>query len=250
MKISLRRIAGLLTCAAALFGTSFSGNAIAAEVKEQYLRMAPIEAYLMDQTQEISLARSAAPDSISHDATILVLGRHGYEIAIKGRNGFVCMVERGWVGALDWPEMWNPKIRGADCLNPAAARTVLPLAKIRTNMFLAGRSTADIIARIGAALRAKEVPSLEPGAMSYMMSKESYLTDEGDHDMPHLMFFLPIEDAALWGAGSAGSPVGAGGYWFASQTKGSTTSALPPMSVFTVEVGTWSDGTPAPMHRM
>ena len=43
------------------------------------------------------MARSAAPDSISRGATILVLGRQGYETAVEGKNGFVCMVEEvGW----------------------------------------------------------------------------------------------------------------------------------------------------------
>jgi len=214
-----------------------------------YPHMAPIEQYLMDRNAEIKLARSAAPDAISQNATILVLGLRGYETAINGTNGFVCMVERGWVGALDWPEMWNPKIRGADCLNPPAARSVLPLAELRTNLFLEGRSAADVIDRIKLALRTNEVPSLEPGAMSYMMSKGSYLTDVGNHDMPHLMFFMPTEDAAVWGANVTGSPIGAGGYWFFSQMNARETS-LPPMSVFTVGLGKWSDGTPAQMHRM
>jgi hypothetical protein len=34
---------------------------------------------------EILLARSAAPDSISSDATILVSGRQGYETAVRGK---------------------------------------------------------------------------------------------------------------------------------------------------------------------
>jgi hypothetical protein len=58
--------------------------------------MAPIEEYLMtDRNAEIALARSAAPKSISQDATVLILGRQGYETAVEGTNGFVCVVERG-----------------------------------------------------------------------------------------------------------------------------------------------------------
>ena len=45
----------------------------------------------MDRTAEIALARSAAPESISRDGEVLVLGRHGFETAVKGKNGFVCM---------------------------------------------------------------------------------------------------------------------------------------------------------------
>jgi hypothetical protein len=42
-------------------------------------KMAPIDQYLMkDQGAEIALARSAAPESVSRDAEVLVLGRHGF----------------------------------------------------------------------------------------------------------------------------------------------------------------------------
>ena len=71
---------------------------------DPYPRMAPIDQYLMEKNAEIQLARSAAPDSISRDATILVLGRQGYERAVEGKNAFVCMVDRGWMAAFDWPE--------------------------------------------------------------------------------------------------------------------------------------------------
>src|SRR5882724_8852589 len=60
---------------------------------DKYSKMAPVDQNLMERNAEILLARSAAPDSISSDATILVLGRQGYETAVRGKNGFVCMVE-------------------------------------------------------------------------------------------------------------------------------------------------------------
>jgi len=61
--------------------------------KPSYPSMAALDQYLMaDRDAEIALARSAAPDAISGDAKILVLGRHGYETAVEGKNGFVCVV--------------------------------------------------------------------------------------------------------------------------------------------------------------
>jgi hypothetical protein len=218
-------------------------------VKTQYLRMAPIEQYLMDRNAEIALARSAAPQAISRDATVLVLGQHGYEMAVQGKSGFVCMVERGWVGPSDWPDFWNPKIRGADCLNPPAARSILPIAKMRTQMVLAGRPTTEIVESIRTALGKGEVPRLEPGAMSYMMSKGSYLTDDDDHNAPHLMFYIPLADAAAWGAGLPGSPVGSAPYWFFSEKTSQDLNGFPPLRVFAVEVSKWSDGTVAPVHQ-
>src|SRR3974390_3122937 len=93
-------------------------QAIAQDAKTPYPNMAPIEQYLMDRTAEVALARSAAPESISRDAEVLVLGRHGFETAIKGKNGFVCIVERSWTSAPD-PDFWNPKVRTPICYNPS-----------------------------------------------------------------------------------------------------------------------------------
>ena len=48
----------------------------------------------MERNAEIALAKSAAPESISRDAEVMVLGRHGYETVVKGKKAFVCMVAR------------------------------------------------------------------------------------------------------------------------------------------------------------
>ena len=133
-----------------------------------YPSMAPIEQYLMtDRNAEIALARSAAPEAISRDAEVLVLGRHGYETAIKGKNGFVCVVERSWMSPFEGDGadgFWNPKLRGPLCFNPPAARSVLPLTYKRTEMILAGKSKAQVIDALKAAYEKKELPPLEPGA--------------------------------------------------------------------------------------
>ena len=83
--------------------------------------------------------------------------------------------------------------------------------------------------------------------MSYMMSKGSYLTDEGDHNGAHLMFFMPVADATTWGAGLPGSPVWSVPYWFFSEKTSPELNGLPLIHVFAVVVGKWSDGTAAPM---
>ena len=156
-------------------------RAQAQQAEEPYPSMAPLDQYLMERNAEVAMARSAAPEAISRDADVLVLGRHGYETAVKGRNGFVCVVERGWMGPFDGQfavNFWNPKIRGPVCFNPPAARSILPMTYKRTEMVLAGQSKAQIIEGIKTFIKQK-LPPLEPGAMSYMMSKEQYLTDDG-----------------------------------------------------------------------
>jgi len=242
-----RRAAQLAACVAL---ATLAATATAAAPAKPYDRMAPVDAYLMDRTEEIALARSAAPASISKDATVLVMTRTGYETAVTGSNGFVCWVARGFAGATDWPERWNPKIRAAGCDNPQAARTVTEIAKLRTAMTLTGHSDAEIASRIQAALRSKKIPPLTAGAMCYMMSKSSYLSDEGDHDMAHVMFYVPLKDGADWGANATGSPVFGGNYWFYSPDHQAQAAALPPLSVLLVGVGNWSDGTPTAMPGM
>ena len=92
-----------------------------------YPAMAPIEQYrIAIRETEITLARTAAPPSISGAAEVLVLGSRGYETAVKGTNGFVCFIERSWSAGFDDPEFWNPKLRAPNCFNPPAVRNVLP----------------------------------------------------------------------------------------------------------------------------
>ena len=153
---------------ALLFGTSGPAGAQDGN-KTSSPSMAPVEQYrIASRSEEIALARSAAPASISSDAEVLVLGDRGYETAIKGKNGFVCLVERSWFASFGDPVFWNPRIRGPDCLNPAAVRTVLPVNLQRTQWVLAGLSKAEMLARTKTSAAAHQAPA--PGSMGYMMS--------------------------------------------------------------------------------
>lgn len=231
--IAFRIGAGGLAC---LLGVT--GSAPANAARSPYPNREPVAQYMMaSPTEEIALARSAAPPSISADAEILVLGPHGYATAVKGKNGFVCLVERAWDAEFVNPIFWNPNVRGPDCLNPAAARSVLPHFLERTKWALAGLSVAQMADRTKAELVAKTYLFPEPGAMSFMMSKEHYLSDQGNHHWhPHLMFFVADANDADWGANLPGSPV-----------VHPYPSKPDPISTFLVPVGMWSDGTPDTM---
>ncbi len=203
-----------------------------------YPSMASIEQYLMpDHDAEIALARSAAPESISNDATVLVLGWRGYETGVEGKNGFVCMVERSWMSPFNSAQFWNPKVRVPQCLNPAAARTILPLIIKRTEMVLAGLSKAQMIDSIKAAYDDKELPAPAPGAMCYMMSRAGYLNDALGHYVPHLMFYFPRADKPSWGADLVDSPV---------TLNPQFRDGPEPITEFVIPVSKWSDGTAAP----
>ena len=213
-------------------------QARAQDAKPSYPAMAPVEQYLIaDRTTEIAMARSAAPPSIAQDADVMVLEKHGYETAVKGKNGFVCLVERSWTAGINFPEFWNPKLRGPLCLNPAAARTYLPLTIKKTEWALAGQSRTQIAGNLKAAFDKKELPSQEPGAMCYMLSKQGYLNDSAGHWHPHLMFFLPQAAAETWGANRSDSPI------LADEVD---TDRL---TIFMVPVSKWSDGTEDSQHE-
>jgi hypothetical protein len=192
--------------------------------------------YSADRNAEIAMARSSAPPSISTDAEVMILGRRGYETAVKGKNGFVCLVERSWMSPFDFPQFWNPKMRGPICFNPAAVRSILPLTFKRTELVLAGLSKTQIIEGIKA-FDAKELPPVEPGAMCYMMSTQGYLNDSAGHWVPHLMFYVPLTDPKSWGADLPGSPV---------MLNPQFAGAPEPITEFMIPVPTWSDGTAAP----
>jgi hypothetical protein len=198
-------------------------------------KIGPVEQYLMpDRAAEIALARSAAPALISDKADVLVLGAHGYETAVHGSNGFVCLVGKPWGMDFDHPEFWNPKIRTPVCLNAAAAGSFLPDYLKRTQWVLAGVSRDEMAARTRAAWASHEFGPPALGSMAYMMSKEQYIIPEQKNWYPHVMFFVPATDGSPWGANSLGSPI------FAQ------TSNVEPVTTYFIVVPKWSDGTLGP----
>ncbi|GLR00048.1 hypothetical protein [Dyella mobilis] len=198
-----------------------------------YPQMAPLSQYLMtDRAAEIALAKSAAPAAISDHATVLVLERTGYVTAVKGQNGFVCAVERSWMSPFDGTLFWDPKLRGPICFNPQAAKSILPMTYKRTELVLHGQTREQIKKDIEAAIASKQFPPLEPGAMSYMMSKQGFLDDQAGHWMSHLMFYTAVN--VDWGADQSGSPV-----MLNPQFNGKPE----PVNVLMIHVSKWSDGS-------
>jgi hypothetical protein len=202
----------------------------------RYPVMAPPEQYRMaSPEEEIAVARSAAPPSIAADAEVLVLGKRGYEVAVKGKNGFVCLVQRSWTAGFDDPEFWNPKLRGPDCFNPPAVRSVLPQYLKRTESVLAGATRQQLVDQARSAFASHTYGPPEPGSLGFMLSKKGYVSDDSAGPwLPHVMLFVPHGQAATWGAGLQGSPV-----------LGTDGSPIEPTVLF-IPVRSWSDGTPAP----
>lgn len=193
--------------------------------------MAPVAEYLMSENAEIALARSAAPPSISADASVMVLAKEGYATVVNGKNGFLCLVERSWGNTTTDAEFWNPRVRGPICFNPAAARTFAPIYLLKTKLVLTGKTKEEIVRALASAFDKRQLPSLESGAMCYMLSKHQYLGDRGRNWHPHLMFFVSGDAGKEWGGNLPGSPVI------------STNDPEERATILMVWVGNWSDGT-------
>ncbi len=210
-------------------------QAVAQAGKDAYSAMAPLSQYAVsDEQSEIALARTAAPAFISEGAEVMVLGREGYKTAVKGKNGFLCLVERSWGAGTDEAEFWNPKVRAPHCFNAQAATSFAPIYLMKTRLVLAGKSKSEIAQAIAAALDKKELPPLEPGAMAYMMSKQQYLNDRGKNWHPHAMFFSPGDMTKTWATDEPNSPLMA------------ANDREERLTILFVLTDKWSDGTAAP----
>ncbi len=220
-----------LAFASALFAAALPAQAQGAS----YPAMAPLEQYLMPEADEIALAKSAAPKSVSDDAEVMVLGKSGYVTAVRGKNGFLCFVERGWAGGSDFSDFWNPKQRAPNCFNAAAAKTYAQIYLMKTKLVLQGKSKTEVTQAATAALERNVLPPLAQGAMCYMMSKEQYLNDRDKNWHPHLMFFVPGDAGKSWGADLPGSPLMA------------ANDPEEHVTIMMMMADHWSDGTPAPV---
>jgi hypothetical protein len=203
--------------------------------------MPPLSQYLMSPKAEIALAQSAAPASISGHATIMILTAHGYTVAMKGRNGFTCLVERAF-GQPNVPTFRNLNIQDPTCYNAAASRSVLLYTLKRTTLALGGATQAQIDHAMLAAVASKTLPTAAPDSIAYMMSKRQYIDDSAKSWYPHLMFFMPHADAAnvgeIWGADRLRSPV----------VFDPIIVQREPWARFFIPVSHWSDGSPAPPY--
>lgn len=228
-------IALLLSAAAGTLPAQNEGAQDPHDSSSRYSRMLPLAEYLMaDRNAEIAMARSAAPASISDHADVLVLGARGYDVAVRGTNGFVCMVDRAWTSDFDDPDYMNPTVREPTCFNAAAARSILLRVFAKTRLAFRGATRAEMIDSLRAEYGRRELPLPGEGAMAYMMAKQTYFGPYyGDGD-PHLMFYFPRTDSLAWGGGVPGSPV-------------IVHQDFPePITTFVIPLSRWTDGTLVP----
>ena len=68
----------------------------------------------------------------------------------------------------------------------------MPIFLMKTKPVLAGKSKTEIVQVTASVPDKRELPTLEPGAMCYRMSKQQYLSDGDMSRHPHLMFLLLV----------------------------------------------------------
>src|SRR5262249_11431217 len=124
----------------------------------------------------------------------------GFVEAVRGTNGFTCLVHRSFDGPLGDPGFWDPSIRAPFCLNPPAVSTVLPAMRKRDEWIMAGVRATDIAERTRRAYASREFAMPAAGSMAFMLSPEQHLANTNPHWMPHLMFYYDKSiPAATWG---------------------------------------------------
>jgi hypothetical protein len=194
-------VAAILLSAAAILSS--------AQGQTQY---PPLSEYMMPQDAEIALARSAAPANVSDRATIKVLNESGFEVAIEGDNGFVCMVMRAWSGSTYTPaalvyQVYYAPIRAPICFDPVAAETMMLYFELRTELGLQGKNPDEIADGIEAAYARGELPRIETVSFAYMWSADQDLGPGIGHWHPHMMVFTPYYENSLLGGNEFGGPL-------------------------------------------
>jgi hypothetical protein len=178
-------------------------------VSAQEMKYPPLSAYMMQRDAEIALAKSAGPANISDRATIKVLTENGFEVARQGDNGFVCFVMRGFTGAPTFTPaqirfmVYDPKTLAPICLDPQAAKMVLPYYELRTNLGIQGKTPDQIAEAVKDAYAKDEIPKRDQVSFGYMWSADQVL-GPGGHWHPHIMVFAPNYENPLLGGNELG----------------------------------------------
>ena len=224
---------------ALVFACSATAFAQVPSPDPDYPTMGPVERYLMPSASaETTLARTAAPSSISAKASILVLTKTGYVTAVEGTNGWTCLVGRSFQGGLDDPEFWNWRNRSPVCLNPPAVKSVLPYYVARAKWAFAGATRDELAKKAQAGYASHLFADPLPGSLSFMLSKQAYLNDDVKGPWhPHVMLFVAIDQMDTWAAGFDGSPIIA--------PPANTMRAYEPITI-DIPVHRWSDGSKDP----
>lgn len=142
-----------------------------------------IDASVARQVQ-IDLALSAAPLEVSHNATVYILGKNGYEKVRDGSNGFTCSIDREFVNTVE-PE----------CFDAEATVSIFP-TRLRTEELRAqGKTEAEINTDIENGYKTGRFHAARKTGIVYMMSSHNRVFNPDTGKIiafpGHLMFLAP-----------------------------------------------------------
>ncbi len=174
----LVRSAGTLLAAATTFAAGADG------VMGQARPASPVSRAAVSPANEIALARSAAPASISAAAAVYVLVDGRYRLAQEGTNGFTCFVLRDA----------DPRAQYPTCLDPEWTRCELPEYMKEAELRRSGMAETRIAAVLDGLRRAGRFPRPRRSGIAYMASphmRGMYDVVPGGRIQPHVMIYAP-----------------------------------------------------------
>lgn len=136
----------------------------------------------LPRDQEIKLAMSAGPPTVSRDADVYVFGPAGFERVLEGGNDWSCLVVRS---AAD-PELLAPM-----CLNPFATRSVLPAYLLEGALQRQGLDQEAIQEELSQRFARGDLPTPEGPAYTTMLSSGQRLGPQAGRFKPHFMLYMP-----------------------------------------------------------
>lgn len=136
----------------------------------------------LSRDDELRLALSAGPPSISREAELWVMGARGFEKAVAGSNGWACLVVRNATNRIQL---------APHCLNPDAVASVLPAFRMEAELQAQGLGGEEVSARMDQAWKEGSLPIPSGPAHAYMLSKGQRVGPQGGNFRPHFMLYVP-----------------------------------------------------------
>ncbi len=160
------------------------------------------------EKEEITIARSAGPASVSAEASVWVLGEAGYKIAVEGTNGFNCLVMRRWSAVFGTQRdlFETPgSIVAPICYDAKASGAPMEEQFLRAELGLEGKSHDQVKDAVMDAYDKGEIAGIDGVAFAYMYSAAQRLGDGIGAWHPHVMVYAPgYTNEMLGGASIAG----------------------------------------------
>jgi len=144
----------------------------------------------LSRDEELRLALSAGPLTISQGADVFVMSASGFQKEIEGTNGWACLVVRSAARRI---------VLAPHCLNPDAVKTVLPALLLEGRLQAQGSNAEEIDVEMRRQFTTGDIPMPAGPAYAYMLSKGQRIDANGGNFKPHFMLYVPYASNASIG---------------------------------------------------